>query len=103
MRTTIHALFTAFSIAILASGCATSFTGDAHIAGPPACQAKCHEWGMDLTGMVAMGEYSDACICRVKGKGGGGEEAGAASAGAVGVVLQMRSAQHNNAMMMGMH
>jgi hypothetical protein len=103
MRTTIQMLLAACSIAIAASGCATSFTGDAHIAGPTACQAKCREWGMDLTGMVAMGEYSDACICRIRGKGASGDEtAAAAGAGAVGVVLQTRSAQQHN-MVMGVH
>jgi hypothetical protein len=48
-------------------GCATSFTGEAHVeGGPSGCEKKCESWGMDFTAMVAMGEYSDACVCRVR-------------------------------------
>jgi hypothetical protein len=41
--------------------------------------------------MVAMGEYSDACICRVPGKAVALQDAaGAVSAGTAGVWMQMR-------------
>jgi hypothetical protein len=56
---------------------------------------------MELAGMVAMGEYTDGCICQVKGEqlsiNGVGRSAllGAAGpvAGSVGVAQQMREKQ----------
>ncbi len=52
------------------TGCATEYTtfqGGAKIKdGPSGCEAKCKEWGMELVGMVALGEYSDGCICKKK-------------------------------------
>ena len=54
----------------LFAGCAaplTTFTGGARIEGGPAgCEAKCKAWGMELVGMVALGEYTDGCICKKK-------------------------------------
>lgn len=50
------------------AGCATSFTGSAKVDGPKECREVCDRWGMDLAGMVAMGEYTNGCICRVKGE-----------------------------------
>ena len=36
---------------------------------PAQCQAICSSWGMELSGMVSMGErYSDGCICSLPGK-----------------------------------
>jgi hypothetical protein len=87
-------------------GCATSFTGEAHVeGGPSGCQKKCDTWGMDFTAMVVMGEYSDACVCRVRGRGGPPPVSGPAPAasaevddaelvasvtgGAAGVIMQM--------------
>ncbi len=53
------------------TGCApqyTTFEGGAKIKdGPSGCETKCKEWGMELVGMVALGEYSDGCICKKKG------------------------------------
>lgn len=50
------------------TGCATSFTGSAKVEGPKECREVCDKWGMDLAGMVAMGEYTNGCICRIKGE-----------------------------------
>jgi hypothetical protein len=56
---------------LLLAGCAaplTTFTGDAKIkGGPSGCEAKCNEWAMELVGMVALGEYTEGCICKKKG------------------------------------
>jgi hypothetical protein len=56
---------------LLLAGCATpltTFTGGAKIkGGPSGCEAKCSEWAMELVGMVALGEYTDGCICKKKG------------------------------------
>ena len=56
---------------LLLAGCATpltTFTGGAKIkGGPSGCEAKCNEWAMELVGMVALGEYTDGCICKKKG------------------------------------
>ncbi len=81
-----------------ASGCATSFSGSAKLDGPKDCRKICDNWGMDLAGMVAMGEYTNGCICRVKGeqlslKGIGGailSSSAAAGAGSAGVYMQMQ-------------
>jgi hypothetical protein len=84
-----------FVFVSLLAGCATSFTGDAHVEnGPAGCQAKCQAWGQDFVGMVALGEYSDACICRVPGKQASiKDDASAVAGGAVGVMMQMRRMQ----------
>ncbi|HKD40426.1 MAG TPA: hypothetical protein VKB87_09090 [Myxococcaceae bacterium] len=51
---------------LLLASCATTFTGSSTVKdGPKGCKAKCEQWGMELAGMVAMGEYSDGCICQV--------------------------------------
>lgn len=50
------------------TGCATSFTGSAKVDGPKECRMTCDKWGMDLAGMVAMGEYTNGCVCKVKGE-----------------------------------
>jgi len=55
-------------LCVCVSGCATSFTGSAKVDGPKDCRTVCDGWGMDLAGMVAMGEYTNGCICRVKGE-----------------------------------
>src|SRR6266851_5406486 len=48
------------------SGCATTFHGSPKIeGGPVGCKTQCSGWGMEMVGMVAMGEYSDSCICQV--------------------------------------
>ena len=86
------------------TGCATAFTGDAHVPGGPAgCRDRCGSYGMDLAGMVSMGEYSDGCICKVRAQAASGDEgstlavAGAAPA-AVGVVMAMRQQQQQQQM-----
>jgi hypothetical protein len=56
-------LWSAVFLAI--SGCATTFYGAPKVPnGPAGCKAKCSSWGMELSGMVAMGDYSDGCICQ---------------------------------------
>jgi hypothetical protein len=60
-----------FLIFLVLTGCAaplTTFTGDPKIKeGPSGCEAKCNAWGMELVGMVALGEYTEGCICKKKG------------------------------------
>ncbi|MFP5490167.1 MAG: hypothetical protein ACLGG0_01605 [Bacteriovoracia bacterium] len=68
------------------TSCSTSFTGSAHLT-PGQCKAKCDEWGMEMDGMIAMGEYSDACVCAKKGKKV--QSSNFSGGGAVGVVMQM--------------
>jgi hypothetical protein len=84
------------AIAAVASGCATSFTGDPHIEnGRSGCEAKCKGQGMALAGMVFMGEYTSGCVCTVPGQAASREQLMAAAeagagAGSTGVVMQMR-------------
>ena len=86
------------------AGCATSFTGNAHVQGPGECVAKCDAGRMDFAGMVYMGEYTSGCICRARYVSAPGTPtaqlpsadddtfAVAAAPAAVGVVMQMRRA-----------
>lgn len=78
------------ALALLLSACATRFYGEAHVEGGPAgCEAKCRAWGQEFVGMVAMGEYSDACICHVPGRPMPASSAAASVAGGVaGVAMQ---------------
>jgi hypothetical protein len=87
------------AVALTATGCATSFTGDPHIEnGRSGCEAKCRGEGMALAGMVFMGEYTSGCVCAVPGQtastahvlASSGAQAGGAAAG---VVMQMRRQQ----------
>lgn len=84
-----------------AMGCATSFTGSAKVPGGPAgCRDVCGGYGMELAGMVAMGEYSDGCICKVKGEAAQSDGTRIAVAGAgpaaVGVVMAMRERERQD-------
>jgi hypothetical protein len=77
-------------------GCATSFTGSPHVEnGRAGCENKCKSQGMEVAGMVYMGEYTDGCVCVVPGQSAGRRRllmaaANGAAAGSAGVVLQMR-------------
>ncbi len=76
-------------------GCQTVFIGDSHIpGGVQGCEAKCGEQGLELAGMVMLGEYTDGCICAVPGyEQQAMDAAGAVTGGAVGVIMQMREQQ----------
>lgn len=78
------------AISTLLVSCSTTFNGNAHIT-PQQCEAKCSSWGMSLDGMVAMGEYSDACICTKKSNLS--KHPAAVGAGAIGVVMQQQAEQ----------
>ena len=85
------------AIVATASGCATSFTGSAHVEGGRAgCERKCAGDGLTMQGLVYMGEYSSACVCAVPGSAATGAAA-SAGGGAVGVVMQMRRQQEEHA------
>jgi hypothetical protein len=83
-------------IALGTSACATSFTGSAHVEdGRAGCERKCKGQGMELAGMVYMGEYSDACVCSTPGQTSSKNadflaSAGAVAGGSSGVVMQMQ-------------
>jgi hypothetical protein len=63
MSTRIAAL--AATLALCA--CTTTFYGAPRVnGGPRGCWEWCQSQGMDLAGMVKMGEYSDGCICQVR-------------------------------------
>jgi hypothetical protein len=94
-------LVTLGTLMFVATGCATAFTGEAHVPGGPAgCDARCKGWGLEFVGMVAMGEYSDACVCRRPGAQTALlDTATSAAGGAAGVVMQMRRAEQRQASM----
>jgi hypothetical protein len=78
----------------MAACLATSFTGDAKIPqGPTGCQAICSGWDMEMAGMVAMGEYSTACLCTVPGKADRAALVSGVGPAVVGVINQMRAAE----------
>ena len=73
----------AASAAIWLGGCFAQFTGAAKVKnGPAGCRSACEGWGMDLAGMVKMGEHSDGCICQVRGAPPGSAVRAAAAAAA---------------------
>jgi len=54
---------------VVAAGCKTQFVGEPKVpGGAQGCNATCSALGMELAGMVVMGEYSDGCICAVPGR-----------------------------------
>jgi hypothetical protein len=88
-------------------GCATSFTGSPHIeGGRNGCEAKCRGQGMQIAGMVYMGEYSSACVCEVPRSAASSKDrdmlvgSAGASGAAVGVVMQMARQQQQQQQMM---
>jgi len=94
-RGVVRALGASLLVPVALLGCATSFTGSARVPGGAAgCRDVCHSYGMELAGMVAMGEYSDGCICKVTTQASSNESTELAVAGAapaaVGVVMAMR-------------
>ncbi len=77
-------------LAVAAASCATTFVGNPKVPqGAAGCRNICASYGMELTGMVALGEYSDGCICELPGRRA---SAGAGSAGAAtaAVMADMR-------------
>ena len=86
------------------TGCATTFSGEAHLEKAD-CVQKCKSWGMTLAGMVAMGEYSDACVCKASPGGSAALDqeldlhfaAASTASGATGVILQARRAKSASA------
>ncbi|MGZ6124270.1 MAG: hypothetical protein ACXWLR_04875 [Myxococcales bacterium] len=63
----------------------TTFRGDPKVPqGAAGCKSICASYGMELTGMIALGEYSDGCICELPGKR---ISAAAAVAGAASVAV----------------
>ncbi len=100
----VRTLGACFLLAAFGSACATSFTGSAHVEeGRGGCERKCKGSGMEVAGMVYMGEYSDACICSVPGQTGSAKRqrlvagASAVAGGTAGVVMQMRRQQEQQA------
>ena len=86
LRTNLIALL------LLASGCATTFTGAAEVeGGRPGCERKCLAVGLTMQAYVFMGEYSTACVCAPPSATSGASSA-ATAAVAVGVMTQMRDA-----------
>ena len=82
------------------TSCTTVFYGNAKVVGgPKQCEEKCKAWDMELAGMVAMGEYTDGCICKKKGTQLSMKEVGqvvlfsaaGGNGGTVGVNAQMRA------------
>lgn len=73
----------------------TTFHGSAKVpTGAAGCRAMCSAQGMELAGMVFMGEYSDGCICSLPGQSPAVVMSGAAAqAAAVGVRMQMTRAE----------
>ena len=90
-------------MAFCAGGCATSFSGSAKVDGPGECRKICNKWGMDLAGMMAMGGYTDGCICKVKGEQLSVNEMGRTvllssaglAGGMIGVFQQMQEEKKN--------
>ena len=79
------------------AGCQTVFYGSATVEdGAQGCEAKCADEGLELAGMVMLGEYTDGCICAVPGHEQQAlDAAGTTTGAAIGVIEQMdRRQQH---------
>lgn len=89
------------SLVVLLAGCATSFTGSPHVEnGRSGCESKCKGQGMEVAGMVYMGEYSSACVCEVPGQHASRRRillgsSGAVAGGVAGVEMQRQQEQRN--------
>lgn len=72
----------------------TEFHGSSTLPeGRATCEAQCAAWGMELAGMVSMGEgYTEGCICAVPERPASAVvvAGGQVIAGVVGVELQKR-------------
>jgi hypothetical protein len=84
------------ALAFAASGCTTTFYGSAKIEGGRAqCETTCKQWDMDLVGMVAVGEYTNGCICQARSSSSSVSVLGSAgtAAGTVGAYNAMKSGE----------
>lgn len=89
----MRSLYPTLAALALLAGCQTQFLGDPHIS-INTCQARCTSSGMQMSGMVYMGEYSSACICEPPKPNASAPAAAAGAMGATaGVVMQMRRQQ----------
>ena len=97
----------ALAMGVIVSSCATptQFEGEAKVVnGPKQCMATCNSWNMILGGMVSMGDYTNGCICVVKGAsavtvndiGSTLISSGATAGATAGVVTQMRATEERN-------
>jgi hypothetical protein len=91
-----------FVVPVLAMfSCATSetyFRGAAKIPnGAAGCQERCSSYGMELTGMVALGNYSDGCICEVSGRRSASSAAAGSGVAAAAVMEAIRIQRAQNA------
>ena len=90
------------TIVIGLTGCATTFTGSPYVeSGRGGCEAKCKGEGMDVAGMVYMGEYSSACVCQVPGHTASREglmlgTSAAITGGVAGVEMQRQANERRN-------
>jgi len=79
------------------AGCATTFSGSPHVEnGRSGCESKCKGQGMEVAGMVYMGEYSSACVCEVPGQHASRSKlmlgtSGAVAGGVAGVEMQRQA------------
>lgn len=92
--------FACIVLALAGSACATNFTGSAHVdGGAQGCSAKCSAQGMDVAGMVFMGEYTSGCVCAARGKTASSRTdllaaaAGGAGGSSAGVMMQTQRQQ----------
>jgi len=84
-------------VASMLVGCSTQFVGEPKVPnGATGCRALCRAQGMELAGMVIMGEYSDGCICSLPGQNQAAVVAAASSQAVAGVMRQMQRTSAQN-------
>ncbi|WP_428266024.1 hypothetical protein [Haliangium sp.] len=85
----------------------TSFAGAPHVPnGAAGCRTMCIAQGMQLAGMVFMGEYSDGCVCVLPGQNAAevvSRAGAAAGSAAAGVRMQMSAAEAQRRQQQQMH
>jgi hypothetical protein len=89
-----HAVFVPVFVLLACTTTETSFRGSAKVPnGAAGCQAKCSSYGMELAGMVALGNYSDGCICEVAGRRSTSPAAGGSGAAVAAAMEEIRLQQ----------
>jgi hypothetical protein len=83
-------------LGLVGLGCASPWK----VSGPEECVAMCRGWGMELSGMVGVGDQSStgggatACVCQYPGKGGAVRTGSAGiSAGQAAAIVAIQEAE----------
>src|SRR5688572_7067556 len=96
--------------ALLASGCATSWgAARGGSDGPAQCVQMCKSWGMQLTGMVGVGDVSRggsgaaACVCELRRASDGSADGASTQPTSTAAVVALQHVQQTQTQQMQSH